>query len=100
MGYYLSDGIYPNQVTLVKTIAHPINPKQKHFAEAQEAVRKDVKRAFGVLQAHFAIVKGSVHFWNREECGRNMKTYIILHNMIVESEEDPKAWEPPERELL
>lgn len=99
MGYYLSDGIYPKWATLIQTISQPINAKQKYFAEAQEAARKDMERAFGVLQARFAIVKGVVRFWDREECGRIMKTCIILHNMIVESEEDPEDWEPPEGEL-
>ncbi|KAI8559745.1 hypothetical protein RHMOL_Rhmol04G0198100 [Rhododendron molle] len=98
MGYYLSDGIYPKWATLIQTISHPINAKQKLFAEAQEAVRKDVERAFGVLQARFAIVKGSVRLWHREECGLIMKTCIILHNMIVENEEDPEEWTPPEGE--
>lgn len=98
MGYYLSDGIYPKWATLIQTISHPINEKHKVFAEAQEAVRKDVERAFGVLQARFAIVKWSVRLWDREECGLIMKACIILHNMIVESEEDPEEWAPPEGE--
>ncbi|XP_058181295.1 uncharacterized protein LOC131299732 [Rhododendron vialii] len=51
MGYYLFDGIYPKWATLIQTIKHPVNAKQKLFAEAQEAVKKDVERAFGVLQA-------------------------------------------------
>ncbi|KAI8522801.1 hypothetical protein RHMOL_Rhmol13G0024900 [Rhododendron molle] len=98
MGYYLSDGIYPKWATLIQTISHPVTAKHKLFAEAQEAVRKDVERAFGVLQARFAIVKGSVRLWDRKECGLIMKTCIILHNMIVENEEDPEDWAPPEGE--
>jgi hypothetical protein len=56
MGYYLVDGIYPSRVTFVKTIHEPQGNKKKYFTNAQEACRKDVEHAFGVLQSHFAIV--------------------------------------------
>ncbi|XP_076931510.1 uncharacterized protein LOC143596691 [Bidens hawaiensis] len=58
MGYYLADGIYPKWQTFVKTIPAPRGNKHKHFAKAQESVRKDVERAFGVLQQRFAIIRG------------------------------------------
>uniref|UniRef100_A0A0D3E4V0 Uncharacterized protein n=1 Tax=Brassica oleracea var. oleracea TaxID=109376 RepID=A0A0D3E4V0_BRAOL len=58
MGYYLADGIYPKWSTIVQTIHEPVGPKKKYFAAQQEACRKDVERAFGVLQSRFAIVKG------------------------------------------
>ena len=64
MGYYIADGIYPNWSTFVKTILCPQGLKKKHFAKAQESVRKDVERAFGVLQARFAIVRGPTRFWD------------------------------------
>ncbi|XP_028053850.1 uncharacterized protein LOC114258161 [Camellia sinensis] len=51
MGYYLADCIYPRWATIVKTISQPQGAKRQLFARMQEACRKDVKRAFGVLQA-------------------------------------------------
>lgn len=56
MGYYLADEIYPLQATFVKTIHRPKGNKKSHFATMQESPRKDVERAFGVLQRLFVIV--------------------------------------------
>ena len=86
MGYYLADGIYPKWATFVKTIPSPKGNKQIHFAKSQESARKDVERAFGVLQARFAIVCGPARLWKLEVLKDIMKACIILHNMIVEDE--------------
>ena len=64
IGYYLVDGIYPKWATFVKTIPAPQGQKYKLFAAAQEACRKDVECAFGVLQARFAIVRGPARFFH------------------------------------
>uniref|UniRef100_A0A0D3AV18 DDE Tnp4 domain-containing protein n=1 Tax=Brassica oleracea var. oleracea TaxID=109376 RepID=A0A0D3AV18_BRAOL len=63
-------------------------PKAVLFAQHQEAVRKDVKRVFGILQARFAIVKNPALFWDKAKIGKIMRACIILHNMIVEDERD------------
>ena len=62
--------------------------KKKLFAQAQEANRKDVERAFGVLQARFTIVCGPTRFFHSEKLPDIMKACVILHNMIVEDERD------------
>ncbi|XP_071740745.1 uncharacterized protein [Rutidosis leptorrhynchoides] len=50
-GYYLGDDIYPNWAMLVKAPHNPIDEQHKKFLRFQESARKDIERAFGVLQA-------------------------------------------------
>ncbi|XP_020263063.1 uncharacterized protein LOC109839044 [Asparagus officinalis] len=88
MGYYLADGIYPEWSTLVKTIPAPRGNKHKYFNQQQESARKDVERAFGVLQARFTIVRGLGRFWQPCVLKDIMTACIIMHNMIVEDERD------------
>ena len=47
--YYLTDGIYPEWTTFVKTFPRSQGEKRKLFSNYQEGQRKDVERAFGVL---------------------------------------------------
>uniref|UniRef100_A0A0D3BTF9 DDE Tnp4 domain-containing protein n=1 Tax=Brassica oleracea var. oleracea TaxID=109376 RepID=A0A0D3BTF9_BRAOL len=62
--------------------------KKSLFAKTQEAVRKDVERAFGVLQARFAVVKNPSKLWDKNKISNIMRACIILHNMIVEDERE------------
>jgi len=47
-----------------------------------------VERAFWLLQARFAIIRGPAHHLEKGELGMIMKACVILHNMIVEDECD------------
>jgi transposon-encoded protein len=87
-GYYLTDGIYPEWSAFIPSIRLPRGPEEKHFAQVQESVRKDVERAFGVLQARFHIIRNPVFYWDLETVGKTMIACVILHNMIVEDERD------------
>ncbi|KAK9997521.1 hypothetical protein SO802_022207 [Lithocarpus litseifolius] len=62
--------------------------KRKLFAAAQEAYKKYVERAFGVLQVRFVIVCGPTRFFYLETLQKIMTACIILHNMIVEDKRD------------
>jgi hypothetical protein len=86
MGYYLADEIFPNWSTFVKTILKPLGAKRKYFASKQESARKDVERAFGVLQSRFAIVHEPVRYWDEKTLTNIMKACIIMHNMIIEDD--------------
>ncbi|CAN1323311.1 hypothetical protein LINPERPRIM_LOCUS32685 [Linum perenne] len=84
--YYLADGIYPPWATFVKTFSNPGTQEKRLFAKYQEAYRKDVERAFGILQERWAIVRGPSRLWDVQSLGEIMLTCIILHNMIVEEQ--------------
>ena len=71
-----------------KTIPVPQTEKHKVFARQQEGVRKDVERAFGVLQSRFTIVCRPARLWKGKSVGRVMLACVILHNMIVEDEKE------------
>ncbi|CAL1390062.1 unnamed protein product [Linum trigynum] len=85
--YYLADGIYPSWSTLVKTFSNPRSNKEALFAQHQEAHRKDVERAFGILQTRWAIVRGPARAWDVVTLNNIMLSCIILHNMIIEDEQ-------------
>jgi hypothetical protein len=88
MGYFLADGIYPEWPAFVKTIRNPVSQKKSFFAAAQASTRKDIDRAFRVLQARCAVVQGPAYGWDRDQISNIMITCIILHNMIVEDERE------------
>jgi hypothetical protein len=64
--YFLADGIYPRWRTFVKPVVKPKGKKKYDFYNAHAAARKDVERAFRILQAQFAIVRGQTRCWDQE----------------------------------
>lgn len=91
MGYDLADSIYPKCSTVVQTSRDPCSQKKKYFAMKQKSCRKDIERAFGIMQSRSAIIAGLPHFWRNEVLHDIMTTFIILHNMIIEDECDLNA---------
>ena len=83
--YWLAGGIYPSWAVFVKTISDPQGRAKQLFSKLQESYRKDVERAFGVLQQRFHIVRHPSRYWKHEKMSDIMTTCVILH-MIVEHE--------------
>ncbi|GJW54610.1 ALP1-like protein isoform X1 [Tanacetum coccineum] len=84
--YYLADGIYPAWSTFVKTFSVARDEKTLKFKRVQEAVRKDIERAFGVLQGRWGIIRQPARAMQINILKRIMYCCIILHNMILEDE--------------
>ncbi|GJT31199.1 ALP1-like protein [Tanacetum coccineum] len=85
-GYYLADGIYPTWSTFVKTFSVARDEKTLKFKRVQEAARKDIERAFGVLQGRWGIIRQPARAMQINTLKRIMFCCIILHNMILEDE--------------
>jgi hypothetical protein len=60
------------------------------FAQMQELRRKDIERAFGVLQSHWVIVCGPISGRQHESLKYIMKACIIMHNMVIDNERGMK----------
>ncbi|GKB28266.1 ALP1-like protein [Tanacetum coccineum] len=85
-GYYLADGIYPEWASFVKSFTVATDPKHTYFKQRQESARKDVERAFGVLQGRWGLIQQSARAYEVNTLHRIMYAGIIMHNMILEDQ--------------
>ncbi|MGL5935539.1 MAG: transposase family protein [Cetobacterium sp.] len=81
--YILVDGIYPQFSRFVRGYKEPIGERQSKFTEWQEAVRKDIGRAFGVLQGRWQCIQRPLHQLDLKLIGAEVCACLILHNMGV-----------------
>jgi hypothetical protein len=82
--YFLVDGIYPRWAIFVNSYQITDDPRKMKFSAAQEAVRKDIECAFGVLVQEFQILQKPLKGWYLEEIKELVQCCAILHNMIQE----------------
>ena len=82
--YFLVDGIYPEWSIFVKTFSDKYDAKKKLFASRQEAVRKDIECAFGILVQKYQILARPLRNWYLDEMKDLVDCCVILHNMSVE----------------
>ncbi|KAD3641518.1 hypothetical protein E3N88_30742 [Mikania micrantha] len=111
LGYYLGDVIYHSWATIVKSLQHsPENDlKRCRFKRAQEAARKDVERAFGILKGKWNILHRPAKQMHPRSLRKIMYVCIILHNMILKWNgsaispkyiEDPPSDEQSEEDII
>jgi hypothetical protein len=81
--YVLVDGIYPKYSRFVRGLPQPITEEETRFTQWQESARKDIERAFGVLQCKWKVLSYPIHTMNIESIASLMECCLILHNMAV-----------------
>ena len=81
--FILVDGIYPRYARFVKGQKEPITNREKCLSEWQESARKDIERAFGVLQAKWQFVARPIHLHALKDIATRVASCLILHNMCV-----------------
>jgi hypothetical protein len=70
----------------VKTFSVARSEKKLKFKRVQESARKDIERAFGVLQGRWGIIRQPARAWQVNTLKLIMYCCIMLHNMILEDE--------------
>ena len=81
--FVLVDGIYPVRTRFVKAIKEPISDREKALSSWQEAARKDIERAFGLLQTRFKVLSRAILLRKLEKIESMVTACLILHNMLV-----------------
>ena len=81
--FMLVDGIYPDYSRFVKGLKVPVTRREKKFSQWQEACRKDIERAFGILQGKFQCMARPFHQLDLEKLTNRVACCLILHNMCV-----------------
>ena len=81
--FILVDGIYPRYSRFVKGMKEPVTEDEKTFTEWQEAARKDIERAFGVLQGKFQALATPIVLLDLKIIADLCSSSLILHNMCV-----------------
>ena len=81
--FVLVDGIYPTYSRFVKGIQMPLTDEEKRYTAWQEAARKDIERAFGVLQCRFQVMARPFLGHCLNKISRVVSSCLIMHNMCV-----------------
>ena len=81
--FILVDGIYPPHCRFVKGFPEPLSEMEKAFTKWQESARKDIERAFGVLQSKFKFMCNPINLHQLADISKRVTTCLILHNMSV-----------------
>ena len=100
--YILVDGIYPSYSRFVKGYKEPIGHFQKALTSWQESARKDIERAFGVLQLKFQCIARPIVLRSLVRIEAIVTAALILHNMCVSDrimDGDPRALYNPAHSL-
>ncbi len=65
--FCLGDGVYPNLSKIAQGIKEPVSDAESNYTSWQEGARKDIERAFGVLQGSFKFTATPIQMHNLSE---------------------------------
>ena len=82
--FILVDGIYPKYSRFAKGLSQPIHKEQKNYTKWQEAARKDIERAFGVLKQTWQFMERPIRMEYIGQVTVRVGTCVILHNILVQ----------------
>ena len=77
------DGMYPQYSRFVKGFTQPVTQVERNYTGWQESVRKDIERAFGVLQLKFQWTSRPTMLHQLKDIAARVRTCMLLHNMCV-----------------
>jgi Plant transposon protein len=83
--FCLMESIPATYSRFVKAIRQPVAKKDKRFTEWQEAARKDIERAFGVLQARWQCIARPIYLVGQ-------KLHAEGHPDVLNMITDSKRW--------
>lgn len=81
--HLLTDGIYPEWSLFAKQLKGSTIHNDSCYSALQEAIRKDVKRIFGVIQWRFEIMRRKLRVWEPGDIIAVEDTCMVLKNLIV-----------------
>ncbi len=84
--YFLADNIYPRYPIFMQSFGTSTDVREEYFSKRLGSVRKDVERAFGILQGRFACLTKPSLYWQLSDLYNEVMCCIILHNMILDDE--------------
>ena len=85
--YFLVDGIYPRWPIFALPIHITDNIREQRYTKAQEGRRKDIERAFGVVQSRFRSLRVEDFRWNLEDIIVSSEACVITHNLLIRMNE-------------
>jgi Plant transposon protein len=74
--FVLTDGAYPQFDRFVKPLKYPVLPEECKYSDWQAACRKDIERAFGILQNKFQSIARPIQLQKLVEVAEMVKTCL------------------------
>lgn len=80
----LADSIQLSLPLLVKIVVKHSNKMESNFSGLQESRRKDIERAFSVMQEKIHIIAVSRRLWSRRQMNVIIQCFFISQKMMVD----------------